>query len=67
MSTTIEILVGKTGDIQISVDGVKGRSCQKLTETLEKAMGTPVSERLLKPEYYVNGESAKIDIQQGDA
>jgi hypothetical protein len=66
MSTTIEVLIGKTGESEITVNGAKGKSCQKLTEAMEQAIGTPIGERLLKPEFYVGGETAKIDIQQGD-
>ena len=66
MSTTIDVIVGKTGETSISVNGAKGKSCQKLTDAMEQAIGTPIGERLLKPEFYVGGENAKIDIQQGD-
>ncbi len=67
MATTIEVLVGKTGDVEITVNGAKGKSCQKLTETLEHAFGPQLGNRMLKPEFYSSGETAQLDIQQGDA
>lgn len=66
MSTTIEITVSKNGESQISVNGAKGSSCQKLTEAIERALGPQIGDRLLKPEFYVGGETAKLDIKQGD-
>jgi hypothetical protein len=43
MSQVIEVIVGKTGDTQISVRGVSGQGCQGLTKRLEANLGGLIS------------------------
>jgi DUF2997 family protein len=52
----IKIVIPKTGNITISVDGVKGPSCKKLTERFEKALGDTVSD-VDTPEMYEQPET----------
>lgn len=45
------ITISATGEVEIEAVGFKGNACEKATEALEKAMGTP-GKRTKKPEYY---------------
>ena len=47
----IKIFIRPSGEVEVSVDGVMGESCIKLTEFLEKALGE-VANRDLKSAYY---------------
>ena len=55
----LEIVISPSGDIQISVNGMKGSKCVDLTKSLEEALGHAV-QRTLKPEYYESGISTEI-------
>jgi hypothetical protein len=41
---TVTVLIAKDGKTNISVDGVKGKSCLDITKVLEESLGT-VAER----------------------
>ena len=47
----IQITISPDGEVQMKVKGAQGGSCRKLTEGLEKALGTP-SKRTLTAEFY---------------
>jgi acylphosphatase len=47
----IKIYIRPDGEVEISVEGVKGRECTKLTEFLERELGE-VTDKELKPAYY---------------
>lgn len=47
----IKVIISKTGEVTIDVDGIKGSSCKKLTKALEKKLGTTISDTK-KNEYY---------------
>lgn len=47
----IKITLHKDGTQRIEVLGCTGAECVALTRDLEARLGTPVGERLLKPEY----------------
>jgi hypothetical protein len=47
----IEVFIDKDGQVQIKVQGVKGRSCLELTAGLEKALGGQVT-RDMTSEFY---------------
>lgn len=51
MPQEVTVDIGLEGDIEISVNGVKGESCTDITKNLEKALGV-AGERTLTPEYY---------------
>lgn len=48
----LRIILHKDGTQTIEVFGFKGSGCVEFTKQLETRLGTPVSERTLKPEYY---------------
>jgi len=47
----LKIYIQPNGEVEISVEGVKGNQCVKLTEFLEKGLGEVVIKEL-KPAYY---------------
>jgi acylphosphatase len=47
----VKVYIRPNGEVEISVEGVKGNQCVKLTEFLEKELGE-VTTRELKPTYY---------------
>lgn len=55
MAKTITIKIGKDGNAQIDVKGVKGRSCVDLTQGLEEAIGKVVDADVT-PEFYAPPE-----------
>ena len=57
----LEIIISPSGEIQISVNGMKGNKCVDLTKSLEEALGQRL-QQTLKPEYYESGIAT--DIQQ---
>lgn len=57
----LEIVISPTGDVQISVSGMKGNKCVDLTKSLEESLGHVV-QRTLKPEYYES--TVNTEIQQ---
>jgi hypothetical protein len=60
-SKKIKIYIKPNGDVEISVEGVKGRECVKLTEFLERDLGE-VTARKLKPAYYEKATIAEEEI-----
>lgn len=46
----IEVTIGKNGQVEIAVRGVKGKGCLDLTSDLEKALGSEVVSREFNPE-----------------
>lgn len=57
MNKTIEIIISRTGEIQIDAVGFKGPDCEKATRFLEKALGT-VKQTVKKPEYRQHNRTA---------
>lgn len=53
MAKTIVVEVSPAGEIKIDAVGFKGADCEKATEFLEAALGTP-GKKVKKPEYYAN-------------
>ena len=47
----IKIIISKSGQVTIDVEGIKGSGCKNLTKGLEKAFGTTVKDKK-KAEYY---------------
>lgn len=50
-SKKLKVYIKPNGDVEISVEGVKGHECIRLTEFLEEGLGE-VTARELKPAYY---------------
>lgn len=46
----IEVTIGKDGQVQVQVRGVKGTKCLTLTKELEEALGGDILERIMTPE-----------------
>lgn len=46
----IEVVIGKNGQVEISVRGVKGKACLDITGELEKALGNELISREFTPE-----------------
>lgn len=44
--------IDEDGEVTVSVRGVKGKACLKLTEQIEKLLGGKVVERKLTREYH---------------
>ncbi len=63
--TDIIFDIDDDGNITITVEGVKGKSCEELTASLEAALGT-VTAREHTSEYYQEEEKAKLKITLGD-
>ncbi len=49
---TITVIVDEAGNIELSADGMKGKSCVEKTKWVEKALGLDTSKRKKTPEYY---------------
>ena len=47
----IKVYIQPDGEVELSVEGVKGKQCLKLTEFLEQTLGK-VTDREFKPAYY---------------
>jgi hypothetical protein len=47
----IKVRIQPNGEVEISVEGVKGNQCVKLTDFLERELGEATSKEL-KPSYY---------------
>ncbi len=62
---TLRFKIRQDGLVEESVLGMKGQSCQQLTETLEEALGV-VQRREAKPEFYLHAEaqSQSVPVQQ---
>lgn len=43
MARTIEIIVSRTGETSLSVQGVKGANCKDLTKQLESMLGQQIA------------------------
>jgi hypothetical protein len=57
----IEVVIDKTGRVQIQVRGVQGQKCLELTKDLEAALGGQVLSRELTAEAYsVDQEVTRI-------
>jgi hypothetical protein len=58
----IEVTIGKDGQVQVQVRGVKGKKCLELTKELEEALGGEVLARVMTPEAVE--EETQQDINQ---
>jgi Protein of unknown function (DUF2997) len=47
----MKIIISKTGQVTIDVEGIKGSGCKNLTKAMEKAFGTTVKDKK-KAEFY---------------
>jgi len=56
MKSTMEVIVSRTGEIQIDAVGFKGADCERATRYLEEALGV-VSDRVKKPEYHARANT----------
>lgn len=57
----IEVIIGKDGQVQLLVRGVKGLTCLELTKELEAVLGGQIEAREMTPEAQ---ETAKEQVQQ---
>ncbi|HPH96006.1 MAG TPA: DUF2997 domain-containing protein [Anaerolineaceae bacterium] len=46
----VEIIIGKNGEVQVHVTGVKGQACLEITRGLEEALGGQVLNREMTAE-----------------
>ncbi len=60
----IEITIGKDGQVQIQVRGVKGLKCLEITKELEDALGGEILARIMTPEALEQENPADIDQDQ---
>ena len=61
----ITVEISPSGDVKISVKGVKGKSCKELTKNLEEALGD-VKESKTTREYNENVQQARV-VNRGKA
>jgi hypothetical protein len=59
----IEVVIGKDGQVQVQVRGVKGTRCLDLTKELEEALGGEILARIMSPEA-LDSEEPGIDTDQ---
>lgn len=60
---TITVEVKEDGSVKIEAAGFTGSACEKATEAIEKALGTPSGPRTKKPEYY-QGAATQARVSQ---
>ncbi len=49
---TITVVVDEAGNIELSADGMKGKSCVEKTKWVEEALGLGNGKRKKTPDYY---------------
>lgn len=59
----IEIIIGKNGDVQVHVSGVKGQACLEITQGLEEALGGQVLNREMTAESLEQPEEVQNQVQ----
>lgn len=59
----IEVTIGKDGQVQIQVRGVKGDKCLLITKELEEALGGEILTRVMTPEA-MEGNEPDVDQDQ---
>jgi hypothetical protein len=57
----IEVTIGKDGQVQLQVRGVKGLKCLELTKELEEALGGEILARIMSPEALEEDQPTEID------
>ena len=60
----IEVVIGKDGEVQIQVRGVKGQKCLELTKELEEALGGEILARIMSPEALEQDSQTDVDQNQ---
>ncbi len=60
----IEVTIGKDGQVQIQVRGVKGLKCLEITKELEEALGGDILARIMTPEALEQENQPDIDQDQ---
>jgi hypothetical protein len=60
----IKIVIDKTGQTSISVNGVSGQGCQNITRSIESAIGKTTDIELTS-EYYQEGQNDSMQAGQG--
>jgi len=55
----LEILIGRDGQVAVSVKGANRPKCLALTRALEEQLGD-LAERTLTPEFYSSSEGAMV-------
>lgn len=60
----IEVTIGKDGQVQIQVRGVKGMKCLELTKELEEALGGEILARIMTAEALEEEPPQDIDQNQ---
>lgn len=48
----VVVVIDKNGDVQLEVNGAVGTECEDVTKAVTRALGGPVTEKTLKPEYF---------------
>lgn len=62
--TEILFTIDDSGNITITVEGVKGKDCTEITKELEEAFGIVVDQQFTS-EYYQQAESGRVSIKLG--
>ena len=61
MTTKIEVTINEDGTVDIDVNGVQGKACEKYTDALRQALDATVLSDNKKPEYY-QVETTKVKV-----
>jgi hypothetical protein len=64
-SEEIEVVIDKSGKVQISVKGTKGPDCASRTESLIQILGGQVEEHVQTEEFFASGVSDQQNQQLG--
>ena len=59
----VEIIVSKTGEVNVHIKGVKGKACLEYTKWLSEIVGK-VKDQKLTSEYYEPEVKTRINLQQ---
>jgi len=60
MNPEIKIEIDENGEIKIDVNGMKGNSCEDITNQILKALGADSVKSVKKPEYFVEVDQTQI-------
>ena len=65
MSGRIIIKVATDGSTQVSTEGFAGKSCQKASQLIERALGSRQSEQLTQDYYKAGIDAGNNTLEQG--
>lgn len=61
---TITLLIPPGGDVNIDVEGVKGKACLDITKSIQDALGGDITSQKKKPDFF-DKETVKDKLKTG--